>query len=76
MQETAKVNYVQYGKGSKSKKCKPRPNGSSVDAEEHSGSNVNAGEPKIQGKEAPTTYKHLLEMWESMTQERPDLQGT
>ena len=59
MQETAKVNYVQYGKGSKSKKCKPRTNGnsggggSSVNAEECSGSNVSAGEPKSKGKKPP-----------------------
>ena len=59
MQETAKVNYVQYGKGSKSKKCKPRTNGnsgsggSSVNAEECSGSNVNACEPKSKGKKSP-----------------------
>ena len=56
MQETAKVNYMQYGKGSKSKKYKPRPSGgsgSSVNAEECSGSNVNAGEPKYKGKKPP-----------------------
>ena len=47
MQETAKVNYVQYGKGSKSKKCKPRTNGNS------GGSNVNAGKPKSKGKKPP-----------------------
>ena len=59
MQETVKVNYVQYGKGSKSKKCKPRTNGnsgsggSSVNAEECSGSNASAGEPKSKGKKSP-----------------------
>ena len=50
---------MQYGKGSKSKKCKPRTNGnsgsggSSVNAEECSGSNANAGEPKCKGKKPP-----------------------
>ena len=59
MQDTAKVNYMQYGKGSKSKKCKPRPSGSSggssssVNAEECSGSNANAGKPKYKGKKPP-----------------------
>ena len=57
MQETVKVNYVQYGKGSKSKKCTPRTSGnsggSSVNAEEHSGSNASAGEPKSKGKKPP-----------------------
>ena len=56
MEETAKVNYMQYGKGSKSKKHKPRSNGnsgSSVNAEECSGSNVNAGKPKSKGKKPP-----------------------
>ena len=46
MQETVKVNYVQYGKGSKSRKCKPRTSGSSGIIEECSGSNTSAGEPK------------------------------
>ena len=60
MQETVKVNYVQYGKGSKSKKCKPRTSGNSgggggsiVNAEECSGSNTSAGEPKSKGKKPP-----------------------
>ena len=56
MQETVKVNYMQYGKGSKSKKCKPRTSdnsdsgASSVNAEECSGSYASAGEPKSKGK--------------------------
>ena len=29
MQETVKVNYVQYGKGAKGKKCKPKKSGNS-----------------------------------------------
>ena len=37
MQKTAKVNCMQYGKGSKSKKCKPRTNG-------NSGSSINTEE--------------------------------
>ena len=46
MQETAKINYVQYGKGSKKNKGKARPNGSSVNTGECGGSNFNAGEPQ------------------------------
>ena len=82
MRETAKVNYMQYGKGSKSKKCKPRTNGnsggsgSSVNAEECSGSNANAGEPKSKGKKPPLPTDICWRVWKSKTQERPDLQGT
>ena len=47
MQKTDKVNYVQYGKGSKKGKSKPRPSGSS------SGSRVNAGKPSGKGKKVP-----------------------
>ena len=51
MQETPKVNYVHYGKGSMKGKSKPRPNGSS------SGSRVNAGNPgKPHGKSRKFNY--------------------
>ena len=59
MQETVKVNYVQYGKGAKGMKYKPRTSGnsgsggSSANAEEHNGSNASAGEPKSKGKKPP-----------------------
>ena len=59
MQETVKVNYVQYGKGAKGKKCKPRTSGnsggggSSANAEKCSGSNASAGEAKSKGKKPP-----------------------
>ena len=59
MQETVKVNYVQYGKGSKGRKCKPKTSGnsggggSSASAEECSGSNASAGEAKSKGKKSP-----------------------
>ena len=42
MQETAKVNYVHYGKGSKKGKSKPRPSGGSGSSS-GGGSRVNAG---------------------------------
>ena len=50
MQETAKVNYVHYGEGSKKGKSKPRPSGGS------SGSRVNpgnTGKPSGKGKKVP-----------------------
>ena len=48
MQETAKVNYVHYGKGSKKSKGKSRPSCSSGSG---SGSSVNTGKPsKLSGK--------------------------
>ena len=59
MQETVKVNYVQYGKGAKGKKHKPRTSGnsggggSSANTEEHHGSNASAGEAKSKGKKPP-----------------------
>ena len=56
MQETAKVNYVQYGKGSKGKKRKPKTSGnsgSSASAEECNGSHASAGEAKSKGKKPP-----------------------
>ena len=47
MQETAKVNYIQYGKGTKKSKPKPRSSGGSGG----SGSSVNARKlPKLTGK--------------------------
>ena len=36
MQETAQVNYIQYGKGTKKSKPKPRSSGSSVNARKSS----------------------------------------
>ena len=56
MQETAKVNYVQYGKGSKGKKRKPKTSGnsgSSASAEERNGSHASAGEAKSKDKKPP-----------------------
>ena len=51
MQETAKVNYVHYGKGSKKEKSKPRPSGGSGSSSGSSGNRVNAGNPgKPSGK--------------------------
>ena len=51
MQETAKVNYVHYGKGSKKGKGKPRPSGGSGSSSGSGGSSVNAGKPsKPNGK--------------------------
>ena len=62
MQETAKVNYVQYGMISKKSKSKtgkfPQPtvNGSS------GGSSGNPSKSSGKGKKVPF-LRHLLEMW-------------
>ena len=63
MPENVKINYVQYGKGSKKNKGKSRPSGSSggsvssANARECGGSNVNAGEyPKHVRKGKKTHY--------------------
>ena len=56
MQETTKVNYVHYGKGSKKVKSKPRPSGSGGSSSGGSGSRVNAGnmgKPSGKGKKVP-----------------------
>ena len=59
MQETVKVNYVQYGKRAKGTQCKPKTSGnsgsggSSASAEEHNSSNASVGEAKSKGKKPP-----------------------
>ena len=53
MQETAKVNYVHYGKGSKKGKSKPRSSDSSGSSSGGGGSRVNAGKPSGNGKKVP-----------------------
>ena len=56
MQETAKVNYVHYGKGSKKGKSKPRSRGGSGSSSGSGGSRVNAGntgKPSGKGKKVP-----------------------
>ena len=51
MQETARVNYVHYGKGSKKSRGKSRPSGSCSSSSGGSGSSVNIGKPsKPSGK--------------------------
>ena len=56
MQETAKVNYVHYGKGSKKEKSKPRPSGDSGGSSGCGGSRVNTRnteKPSGKGKKVP-----------------------
>ena len=56
MQETAKVNYVQYGRGTKKGKTKPRPSGSSGGSSSGRGSRINAGnarKPPRKGRKVP-----------------------
>ena len=62
MQETAKVNYVHDGKGSKKGKSKPRPSGGSSGG---SGSRVNAGnmgKPSGKGKKVPLPLTSVGDM--------------
>ena len=59
MQETAKIDYVQYGKGSKKKKGRPRPSGGSGHGSSSGGNTTNDGKHskfKRKWKETPTTY--------------------
>ena len=56
MQETAKVNYVQYGRGTKKGKTKPRPSGSSGSSSSSGGGRVNTGnarKPSGKGRKVP-----------------------
>ena len=75
MQETAKGNYVQYGKGTRKTKPKPRPSGGSGSGG-GGGSSVNARKPsKLTGKgrKIPLPTDYLLEMWKIKTSERSTL---
>ena len=59
MQETAKVNYVQYSKGSKKKKGRSRPSGSSGGSSSSGSNTTMDGKPSKlnrKWKETPTTY--------------------
>ena len=56
MQETAKVNYVQYSKGSKKKKGRSRPSGGSGGSSSSGGNTTNDGKPsnsKGNGRKPP-----------------------
>ena len=73
MQETAKVNYVQYGKSTKAKKGKKPQSGagaSSAGAGGHRGS-----KPSGKGKKSPFPPGHLLQMWERQTPKSTGLQS-
>ena len=70
MQETAKVNYVQYGKGSKKAKSKSSGSKSSVNnsGSGNSGSTGNSPKSGGKGKKVQTPDRHLLEIWEGRHQ--------
>ena len=73
MQETAKVNYVQYGKSTKSKKGKKPQSGAGPGqgAGSYRGSRPGV---KIQQKTS-STIRHLLQMWERKTPKGTGLQS-
>ena len=78
MQETAKVNYVQYGKSTKSKKGKKPQSGAGASGQ---GQVACRGRPqgiqtqwKIQQKTS-STARHLLQMWERKTPKGTGLQS-
>ena len=68
MQETAKVNYVQYGKSTKGKKGKKPQSGAGASG--HRGS-----KPSGKGKKSPFPARHLLQMWERQTPKSTGLQS-
>ena len=65
MQETAKVNYIQYGKSTKAKKGKKPQSGAGVSAHSTGAGGHRGSRPsgKRQQKTS-TTAGHLLQMWE------------
>ena len=72
MQETAKMNYVQYGKSTKAKKGKKPQSGagaSSAGAGDHRGS-----KPSGKGR-VSISSGHLLQMWERQTPKSTGLQS-
>ena len=60
MQETAKVNYIQYGKGSK--KGKAKSSGKAQQVVAVVAAVENPPDP-VERIESSTTHRHLLEMW-------------
>ena len=82
MQETAKVNYVQYGKSTKSKKKKPQssaggnwPRGQAATKQGQTAK----GDPDLVEKSnkraSSLLFDHLLQMWEGETPKGTGLQG-
>ena len=68
MQETAKVNYVQYGMGSKSKN--ESKSGGKFQGTSNGGSSGSTGNPSRSGgkdRKVPLLTRHLLEMWQRQT---------
>ena len=74
MQETAKVNYIQYGKSTKSKKGKKSTQSG---ASSHRGNRGHgtSSKPSGKGKKLPFPARHLLQMWERQTPKCTGLQS-
>ena len=76
MQETANVNYVQYGKSTKNKKGKKSTqtgaSGANYRGDRGHGT---SSKPGGKGTEASIPTRHLLQMWERQTSENSGLQS-
>ena len=74
MQDTVKVNYVQYGKSTKNKKGK-KSTQSGASGGNHRGNRGHgtSSKPSGKGKKLPFPQRHLLQMWQKQTPENPGL---
>ena len=76
MQETAKVNYAQYGKSTKSKKGK-KSTQSGASGSSHRGNRGHemSSKPSGKGRKLSIPARHLLQMWERQTPKGTGLQS-
>ena len=80
MQETAKVNYIQYGKSTKSKKGKKPQSGAGASGHRGSGQWLRGSHRGSRpsgkfNKRPPLPARHLLQMWERKTPKGTGLQS-
>ena len=76
MQETAKVNYVQYGKSTKGKKGKKSTqSGASKNSHRGNRGHGMSSKPSGKGRKFPFLQGHLLQMWERQAPKGAGLQS-
>ena len=74
MQETAKVNYIQYGKSTKSKMGKKSTQSGASSHKGNRGHGMSS-KPSGKGKTVSIPARHLLQMWERQTPKSTGLQS-
>ena len=75
MQETAKVNYVQYGKSTKGKKGKKPQSGAGASGHNAGASGDSGSKPSGKGKKSPFPLDTCYRWWERQTPKGTGLQG-